>query len=315
MSANDAKPCLIGLDWGTSSLRAWLVDSIGRALDSRHGSQGIMQVRDGDYASVFYELVSPWIDAHGRLPAIACGMIGSRGGWAEVEYVATPADPAQLAGQLQAVSADSIAVHIIPGVMQGSVVGQRPDVMRGEETQVLGALASQPTLAEDSLLIMPGTHSKWVLVHQGYLVGFNTYMTGELFAVLRQHSILGKPMDHAGDEDTDAFICGVDTARKAGATGLSAVLFSARSRMLAGDIQAAAVPDYLSGLLIGDELRSALTGRDEVPPVGLIGEAGLRARYRQALTRFGIDEVIEMADAARTGLVRIADQAGLLTSC
>ncbi|WP_423821127.1 2-dehydro-3-deoxygalactonokinase [Salinisphaera sp. SPP-AMP-43] len=313
---DDAKPTprLIAVDWGTSSLRAWLLADQGYVVDARSAKRGIMQIADGDFATVFRELVGDWVATYGELPALACGMIGSRGGWAEAEYVDCPADLASLAKRLLRVEAEPVPLHIVPGVMQPSGAGRLPDVMRGEETQVLGALAIAPELAERGLLVLPGTHCKWVRIADQRLNAFTTYMTGELFAVLREHSILGKP---AGPDtapvDTAAFELGVDTARDAGAAGVAATLFSTRSRMLAGELSAEATPDYLSGLLIGDELRSVLAAHHELPPLRLIGDQALCGRYRRALARFDIDDVADVPDAACTGLWRIADAAGLLS--
>ncbi|MGN8200334.1 2-dehydro-3-deoxygalactonokinase [Salinisphaera sp. RV14] len=312
-SANTAR--LVALDWGTSSLRAWLLGDDGEVIDARTARRGIMQVDNGDFAGVYRELIGDWVAAHGELPALACGMIGSRGGWAEAAYVDCPAELAGLADRLLRIDADPVALHVVPGVMQPPGGRALPDVMRGEETQVLGALAVAPELAGRGLLVLPGTHCKWVHIADHRLAAFTTYMTGELFAVLRRHSILGKP---AGERETGfdavAFDLGVDTARATGHAGLAAALFSTRSRMLAGEITADATPDYLSGLLIGDELRSAIVGLDGVPPLRLIGDAALCARYRRALARFDVDDVAEIPDAARLGLWRIAAAAGLVTT-
>lgn len=310
-SANTAR--LIALDWGTSSLRAWLLADDGEVIDARTARRGIMQIEDGDFAAVYRDVVGDWVDMHGDLPALACGMIGSRGGWAEAAYVECPAELAGLADRLLRIEADPVALHIVPGVMQPPGGRVLPDVMRGEETQVLGALAVAPELAERGLLVLPGTHCKWVHIADHRLTAFTTYMTGELFAVLRKHSILGKPAhDSELPSDTAAFELGVDTARETGEAGIAAALFSTRSRMLVGEITAEATPDYLSGLLIGDELRSATVGLDKVPPLRLIGDAALCARYRRALARFDVDDVAEIPDAARLGLWRIAEVAGLV---
>lgn len=303
---------LIALDWGTSSLRAWLLADAHTVLDSRQAKQGIMQVADGDFEGVYRALIGDWVAANGALPVIACGMIGSTGGWAEAAYASCPADLSDLAAHLLRVDAAPAPLHIVPGVMQRSTGARLADVMRGEETQVLGAMTLAPELVDNGLLVLPGTHCKWVAIEGGRLAAFTTYMTGELFAVLRQHSILGKPAGDRPSDAPEAFSLGVDTARDAEVGGLSAALFSARSRMLAGEIEAGATLDYLSGLLIGDELRSALGAFERVPPLRLIGDEALCARYRRALARFGVVDVAEIADAARTGLWHIAESAGLL---
>lgn len=311
MTRSDAR--LIALDWGTSSLRAWLLDGQGEVLDERAARQGIMQVDNGDFAGAYDGIVADWTAAHGSLPALACGMIGSRGGWAEVAYVDTPADPAALADRLTGIETEHGPFSIVPGVMQRPGDGRLADVMRGEETQVLGALDSRPELADDSWLVLPGTHCKWVAVRKARLAAFTTYMTGELYAVLSEHSILGRPAAEAGEHpDEEAFALGVTTARDTGAVGGVSALFSARSRLLAGELAAGATRSYLSGLLIGEELRSVFAARTDRPKLCLIGDAALCARYQAALACFDIADVTTLADAARLGLCRIARAAGLL---
>lgn len=308
-------PHLIAIDWGTSSLRAWLLDGRGQTLDARSSRHGIMQVPGGDFASVYRELIGDWIEAHGALPAIACGMIGSRGGWQEAPYAPCPVDPTSLAEHLSVIDADQAPLHVVPGVMQSASDGVLPDVMRGEETQVLGALAGEPTLADDALLVLPGTHCKWVSVRDGRLTGFTTYMTGELFALLREHSILGRPAQEVATVDSEqAFDRGVETARQSGAASASAALFSVRSRVLADELRAEDSLSYLSGLLIGEELRSVLAARRDRPPLRLIGDEGLCGRYRRALRSFDITEGSIIEDAACHGLWRIAQSAGWVDS-
>lgn len=302
---------LIAIDWGTSSLRAWLLDGNGCLLDSRATRQGIMQIGDRGFQDVYQNIVGHWNQKHDRLPVIACGMIGSRGGWVEVPYVECPAELGKWAGQLHFVDAKPVPLHIVPGVKQHSAPGVLPDVMRGEETQILGTLATEPGLVEHSLLVLPGTHSKWATVEKGCLNHFSTYMTGELFSILNNHSILGRVQAEVDEECAQAFDLGLDTARTAGRAGIASTLFSARSRVLAEEIEAVGVPDYLSGLLIGDELRSALAGRESVPPLRLIGDHGLCARYRVAFERFGVVDIGEVPDAACSGLWRIAEAADL----
>ncbi|RJS93036.1 2-dehydro-3-deoxygalactonokinase [Salinisphaera sp. Q1T1-3] len=305
--------CLIALDWGTSSLRAWLLDASGHVLDERATADGIMQIADGDFEAVFARVAGDWLAAHGALPALACGMIGSRGGWVEAPYVTTPADPADLASRLTPVAVAGTTLHIVPGVNQAADAARLPDVMRGEESQVHGALAADPGLAEHAWLVLPGTHCKWVEIEQGRIVGFKTFMTGELFAVLRAHSILGRPaQDTTPSDDPAAFALGATTARDTGVAGGFSALFSARSRLLAGELQPASSLSYLSGLLIGEELRSVFAGRDDRPPLCLIGDETLCARYRTALAHFDIDDTTHQPDAARYGLMRIARAADLI---
>lgn len=293
-------PALVALDWGTTSLRAWLLDGRGQVLAGNRAPLGIMQIEGGDFAGALAEVTAGWP----ALPAIAAGMIGSAQGWAEAPYLACPASPDDLAGGL--VPAPGARLLIVPGIRRP---GDLPDVMRGEETQIAGALALRPELAARARLVLPGTHSKWARVADGRIGSFATFMTGELFAVLRDHSILGRTAAPGGDGDA-AFLRGVDAARDAG--GIAPLLFSARALALTGGITASEVLDYLSGLLIGDEIRSALAEPGPGPAPLLIGEPGLCARYARALARFGIAGAETIPDAAVAGLWRIAIAAGLV---
>lgn len=298
---------LIALDWGTSSLRAFRFDGAGGIAQTRARAWGIRQLPEGGYDAALADITAGWP----ALPRLACGMVGSRGGWREMPYLDLPADVAQLGGALGRVrAADGADVHLVPGLRDP----RGPDVMRGEETQLLGALALQPALGQASTFILPGTHSKWAAVRAGAVTGFRTLMTGELFAVLRKHSILGG--EAPAGEDAAAFARGVATARDSGAAGALSRLFSARALMLDGALAPAAVPDYLSGLLIGEEFRAALADglarRDT--PLQLIGEPALCERYRRAAALFDIELPPTIADAAARGLWQLATQAGLLRS-
>jgi 2-dehydro-3-deoxygalactonokinase len=247
---------------------------------------------------------------------MAAGMIGSRQGWREVPYVDCPADLAGIAAGLLAFDTGCGTLHLVPGVMQR---GALPNVLRGEETQVVGALALEPALADHSLLVLPGTHSKWVNICRGRIERFATYMTGELFAVLREHSILGRPARESGPAagepiHEEAFRRGLRIARESGSEGVASRLFTTRSLFLAGDLPAAQTLDYLSGLLIGEELRSVVAGLGGAacPPLVLIGEAALCGRYAEALKECGIDRLHILENTAPAGLWQIAGAAGLL---
>lgn len=298
---------LIGLDWGTSSLRAWRYDGAGRIAETRARPWGIRQLPDGGYDAALADITAGWP----ALPRLACGMVGSRGGWREAPYLDLPADAAHLGDALAGVrAADGMDVHLVPGLRDPC----GPDVMRGEETQLAGALALRPELAAASSFILPGTHSKWAVVRDGAVTGFRTLMTGELFAVLRQHSILGATGVEAFD-DAIAFERGVATARDSGAAGALNRLFSARALMLDGALAPASVPDYLSGLLIGEEFRAALAdglARRDMP-LQLIGDDALCERYRRAAALFDIVLPPPLQDAAARGLWRIAVQAGIVS--
>jgi 2-dehydro-3-deoxygalactonokinase len=297
---------LIGLDWGTSSLRAYRLDNAGHIADVRHRPWGLRQLPDGGFDAALSAITEGWP----ALPRLACGMVGSRGGWREMPYLDLPAGATEIGHALGRLTAgDGMVVHIAPGLRDP----RGPDVMRGEETQLVGALALRPALAEASSWILPGTHSKWATVYHGAVTGFRTLMTGELFALLQRHSILGNGTTPAA-ADPEAFARGVAAARGSGAAGALSRLFSARTLMLDGTLAPEAVPDYLSGLLVGEEFRAALADGlyRHGMPLQLIGDAALCERYRLAATHFDIELDPPLEDAAAHGLWQLALHAGLV---
>jgi 2-dehydro-3-deoxygalactonokinase len=300
---------LIGLDWGSTSLRAMLMDAQGQVLSARQSAQGASTL-DGSadaFCAALDALIADW-RAPG-LPILACGMVGSQHGWREVPYAACPVDAAALAAAALAVDWHGQPVRILPGLRCESRVGV-PDVMRGEETQVVGALSQDPSLAAGACIVMPGTHSKWAQVLGGAVHSFATHMTGELFAVLRQHSVLGRLMPAQPADDAPAFEAGVRAAREEGEQGLTHQLFAVRTLALMGRLDPHALPDYLSGLLIGHELRAGLrwqarAGLDQAPLL-LIGEPALCQRYANALALFATRPADLMANTAALGLWQLA---------
>jgi len=309
---------LIGLDWGTTSFRAYRLDGAGAVLEARSASAGILKVPEGDFERVLEREVGPWLADAPGLPVIAAGMITSRQGWVEVPYRPCPAGSAEIAGALlRHRTAAGRTIHFVPGL---SIVGADgvPDVIRGEETQIIGAVGgavgAEPGAATGRrLLVLPGTHSKWALVEDGRLVWFATFMTGELFAVLSEHSILGRLM--AGErDDANAFRRGLAYARGRGG-GLLKRLFSARTLCLFGELPEREVASYLSGLLIGTELREALDSLEQ-PASGqeitVVGGADLCGRYLAAIEDAGLRGRRASDDAAARGLFLIARAAGLI---
>lgn len=306
-------PALIALDWGTSSLRAYLMGPDGALLERRCEPWGIQHLPEGGFVAAFRGITGDWQNRQPSLPVLAAGMIGSRQGWREVPYVECPADLAAIAARLVAFDGGCGTVHIVPGLRQG---GGLPDVMRGEETQILGALAIEPELAAASLFVLPGTHCKWADIRAGRVVRFTTYITGELFAVLRDHSLMGRPAHEAVAQPADAaaavadasFRRGLKTAHDSGAEGMTGRLFTTRSLFLNGELSALQTLDYLSGLLIGEEIRSVIAGLHgrPCPPIVLLGAAGLCDRYRVALEEFGIDRVRTLDETGPAGLWQIA---------
>ena len=303
---------LIALDWGTSSLRAYLLGEGGAVIGSRQQPWGILHLPEGGFVAALQGVAGDWLAAQPGLPLIASGMVGSAQGWREAPYAPCPADGRSLAAQLLAFDpGPGLRLHIVPGVR---LAGERPDVMRGEETQVVGLLAREPELAAGCALVMPGTHSKWVQVRGGEIVGFSTYMTGELFALLAQHSILGRPAREAGAAVSDAAFARGVAAVRAHAAGATPLLFSARTLVLGGQLAAADSLEYLSGLLVGEEIRCALQAgppADALPRL-LVGDAALCRRYQRALALFGLSSELAADGAAPAGLWQIAKTAGLL---
>jgi 2-dehydro-3-deoxygalactonokinase len=268
---------MIGVDWGITQLRAYQIDSNGAVLASRSAPKGIMAVVGGDFAAALESVIGDWLDQEAE-PILMSGMIGSRQGWVEAPYVSCPARPAEVAAALADVTwGRGRRGFICPGLTCRDADGV-PDVMRGEEVQIFGALALE---ADGTAAIChPGTHSKHVAVHAGAVTGFTTFMTGEVFAVLREHSILGRTMAE-GPVDWRAFDDGIGRARQA--AGLLHHLFGARTRVLMGDLAPASEADYLSGTLIGHEILAA----GDSGPVAVIGAPELAERYLRAFQILG----------------------------
>jgi 2-dehydro-3-deoxygalactonokinase len=301
---------LIGLDWGTSACRAYLVRRDGTVLETRAGDEGILAVPAGGFDAVLAGKIAGWRAAHGDLPMIASGMIGSRQGWREAPYVECPAGLAELAAGLLPIDSGSGRLWLVPGVTCRSADGT-PDVVRGEETQILGCGGADA--AAPLFYVLPGTHSKWMLVEGGRIRRFLTFMTGELFAVLTQHSILGRLM--AGEApDPAAFEAGLARARRGGP--LLHDLFSVRTLGLFDLLPKAGLHSYLSGLLIGSELAglAGLAAGELERPVTratIIAGAALAERYAAALAFCGIAADRAPDDVAARGLARIAAAAGI----
>ena len=294
---------LIGLDWGTTNARGFRFAVDGGLVETRERPLGILQVKDGAFAAAFATLVGDWRDAAPDAPVLMCGMIGSRQGWHEATYATLPAGGADLAATLARVPGVAGDVRIVPGATGAGLAGA-PDVMRGEETQIVGALESGES--GDALFVLPGTHSKWVEVRGGRIQRFATFMTGEVYAALRGHTILGRLMAD-GAEDEAGFAAGLARAREPG--GLLHHLFSARTLGLFDRLKADALAPYLSGLLIGHEIAAARAAFGD-GAVAIVGGATLARRYAAALGP-SARTIAGEASAAR-GLWRIARAAGLV---
>lgn len=315
MAGDDAPPQLLALDWGTSSLRAMLMRG-GAVIERRRSDDGVLRLPSSPdaFERALDSLVGDWLQRWPGLPALACGTIGSAQGWREAPYVDCPADPRDVATGCVAVpDARGTRLHIVPGLRWIPADGF-PDVLRGEETQVAGVLRLHPAWAHHATMLLPGTHSKWVQVEAGRVTRFRSYMTGELFDVLRTHSLLGRQMPPASDPgDPAAFTMGVDTARHSAPGAWLSELFATRALGLTGCLRGADLAEFLSGLLIGHELRAGLAAvADPALPFVLVGEPDLCRRYASALARFGRSATAVLHDAAADGLWLLAQAAGLL---
>lgn len=289
---------MIGLDWGTSSLRAWRIGADGAVTDTRSSKRGIMNVTDRAFETVLRETVGDWL-AQGETNILLCGMVGSRQGWQEAKYLPCPAGLDDLASHLTSVAMDGAEVRIVPGLVGADADGV-PEVMRGEEVQVLGAADRS-----DMRLCLPGTHSKWVRLAGGRIEQFSTFMTGEMFAALTEHTILAHSV-RGNTVDPDAFNDGLRRARQAG--GVLHHAFGVRTRVLRGEMTEAAAYGYLSGLLIGHELNAAFEGAEH--PVAVVGADSLARLYADAITARGGSATIIGEAAAASGLARLGRAIG-----
>ena len=300
---------MIAVDWGTTNRRAWALGRQGKVLAERSDGEGLLGVKPGDFARSFATFAAPWLSANHSLPVLMCGMVGSTLGWVEAPYIEAPADLARLARHLQPVPFDGNArVAIVPGVS----CSERgvPDVMRGEECQVLAILAERNL--RSATLLLPGTHSKWVRVEDGKLSSFRTYMTGELFNGLTSSGTLAQLMEK-GDADGAAFEQGLRQARAEGPGALTHLFFGVRTLGLFDRLPRASLASYLSGLLIGAELMDAVhwSGAKHVIAVG---SPRLLENYHRAAGLFGLGfEAHDNSALLPPALHMIARDAGLLT--
>ena len=327
-SATPARAALIALDWGTSSLRAYRLDGGGRTLDARHLPWGIMRLpqplQDGaatpalsGFELAFEQACGDWLRAEPALPVIACGMVGSAQGWQEAAYLDVPVDLDRIGTLLTVVERPGATpVRIVPGLIQRHGL---PNVMRGEETQVFGVLRDARAVPDAGLLIgLPGTHSKWVGARNGQVTHFDTFMTGEVYAALRGHTILGRTMSDAAAPDMAAFERGLKVAgAPEGRAGVLSTIFSTRALGLTGELAPASQADYLSGLLIGHEiaaLAAMLRAQGQAPRIVLCGEPALCERYTLAMTHYGLGAPEQAQNATERGLWHLALAAGLVPS-
>jgi len=291
------QPFVAAFDWGTTSLRAWLLDRAGTVLAESRGDEGITRIAAGGYPDVLAHHLKV-LKAPAALPVVICGMAGARQGWLEAPYLDVPCGLNGLAAQAVPVPGLDRDVRILPGLAQRPPLS--PDVMRGEETQLLG-------LGNDQALVcIPGTHSKWITIRDGVVFRFATHMTGELFDVLSRHSILQHAIrDEAVDPASEAFQSGLAMSLHR-AVPLTQALFSTRARGLVGDEDIGGKA-WLSGILIGAEIDAVRNSATAGQQVTLLASGDLSALYLHAFASAGMACQIADAElASRRGLLRAA---------
>lgn len=302
---------LLALDWGTSSLRGARIDAQGGVLDERAFQRGILTVPAGGFPAVFESCFGDWARS-GAKACLISGMAGSKQGWLEAPYCPCPAGFTDVAAQLQWVHWDSpsgdrpqpgvsLPTAIVPGLScehRCDVPGLPtvPDVMRGEEVQILGAMHLGGW--RDGLCILPGTHSKWAWIRDGRVTTFTSYMTGEFYALLSQQSLLARTVEAQAPFDAEAFLLGLARARQG--HNLLHNAFGARTLSLFGRMQAGPLASYLSGLVIGEEVHTQDVRA--AARITLIGSQSLTTRYALAFDELGVPTHRMGSEATWAGL-------------
>jgi len=291
-------------DWGTSRLRLYLCDAANNVLETRH-ARGAAAAR-GEHERMLDDEIAAWEAAAGPLPVVLCGMIGSSIGWVQVPYLPAPADPRALAAASLALRGGR--VRIAPGVSCRNRLGA-PDVMRGEETQILGALSLEPELRRGArLLCLPGTHTKWVVLRDGAIVEFLTAPAGELFDLLSRHSVMVRDGTDEPEPHDAAFDAALARVRDLPRVELLHRLFEVRSRRLLGELPPDHASSYMSGLLVGSDVAgaAALFAAEAAGKAWLVGTPELVRAYSRALRVFGLNAgVIDGGAASLAGLGEI----------
>lgn len=280
------RPDWIAVDWGTSHMRAWAMTGT-TIIDEARSDRGMNVLEPGDFEPALLDCVDPWLGA-APVPVIACGMVGSRQGWVEAPYMRVPAAPVR-AGLTRAPVRDKrIAVWVTPGLKQD----EPPDVMRGEEVQIAGFLAHRPDF--DGIVCLPGTHTKWARVSAGKVIGFRTFMTGEVFALLSERSVLRHTVGQQG-WDNAAFLEAIAESLR-NPEELGARLFGVRAGALLSGLEADRARARLSGLLIGLELAGTRADWQE-RHLALVGARELCEIYAEALAAQGAEPSVFSGEA------------------
>lgn len=293
----------IALDWGTSSLRAYLLGTDNAIQETISAPHGILAVKDAGFDAALESHIGKWDKS---LPIIASGMITSRQGWVELPYIACPANLKSIAAAIHPhTTMQGRKLFFVTGISCRNVLGI-PDVIRGEETQVLGA-----SEGGTGHFVTPGTHSKWINVENNEITGFSTYMTGEVFALLKNHSILGRLM--TGEANNPAtFEQGVRASLKDPA-GFLHHIFSTRTLALFNEMPTDHLSSYLSGQVIGTEIAHAIAKNSMNAQYRILATPALGEHYMTAMKIVGLNVSYGEPDVAVKGLRRIAMAAGLIS--
>jgi 2-dehydro-3-deoxygalactonokinase len=286
---------VIAVDWGTSNFRAFRINAEGAVVAKCSSPQGILRVGEGNFEATLRTEVGAWLQ-EGENHILLCGMIGSRQGWMEAEYLRCPVGIEELAASVVQVPFFGAEVLLVPGVL-GPAAANVPEVMRGEETAAMGIMDA---CAGSGLVCFPGTHSKWIHLSDRRIVSFTTSMTGDVYSALCKRTILERTMAGGAVTEETAFRDGV--SRSADSGGLLHHLFGVRTRVLMGQLKEEASASYLSGLLIGHEVRATMPAGARV---ALVGEARLCGLYAQAIEACGGRATLAEEDAAALGLAAI----------
>jgi len=278
---------LIVADWGTSNLRIWGMDQRGNIVHTANSDKGMSSLEPSEFEPYLISQIKNWLprEENARCHVVICGMAGAKSGWKEAAYLKAPCPPINEEKIIQVETEDQrISVSIIPGIMQKSP----PDVMRGEETQIAGYLSKNPDF--DGIICLPGTHTKWVHISAGEIVSFKTFMTGEIFLSLSEHSILNSSVQSDGLDLTSFLEAFEDTYSNPAL--LSSKLFGLRAADLLENTSTKLLKSKLSGYLIGSELAGAKSywlGQNIV----MIGNDDLCILYQKALKKLGLNATIE----------------------
>lgn len=313
-----SSPVLALVDWGTSSFRLWLVDESGKTAHSAYSSEGMVTARKAGFNNILEKHIGEG-QGNSTLPVVICGMAGAKTGWQQARYLAMPADFEVIANAAIKVPELSRDVFILPGIAKRKA--DAPDVMRGEETLVVGAMAN--SASNSAWCCLPGTHSKWVSVTDGRITDFRTYMTGDLFQALSNHTILsqasGSTSSHESDqapiplehrpEFADSVLAASSRPDQA-----TALLFAIRAYGLLRNEDSFQATARLSGTLIGLELAGILPSLGE-KQVFLVSEGKIGACYERALEVTGTPfKLVDAQDAVKTGLMTASNMLGYLPS-